>query len=151
MSTSYLESSTLIEVLGLEADTTTAEILNKIEELRTAAGEKFEKSSGDVRLIRTGQHPHAQHDPTAATVTVTLQCPFIYAKETIKELVLHEPTAKDLQKIGTADGVTAGLILIAAVSGRNIRELGDMKQRDITVASAAIAFLSKTSLATGPS
>ncbi|MBL9102165.1 MAG: phage tail assembly protein [Myxococcales bacterium] len=151
MSTGYIENRTLIETLGLDEEATSADILDKLEELRTAAGEKFESASGDVRLIRAGQHPHAAHDPIAGTVTVTLQCPFTYAKDTIRELVLREPAAKDLQKMGDAKGTTAGLILIASASGRNIRELGDMKQRDIKVASAALAFLSTTSPPTGPS
>jgi len=151
MTTSYIENKILIETLGLDEEATSGDILDKLEELRTAAGEKFEGTSGDVRLIRAGQHPHVHHDPLAGTATVTLQVPFVFARETIRELVLREPAAKDLQKMGDAKGTAAGLILIASASGRNIRELGEMKQRDIKVASAALAFLSTASPATGPS
>lgn len=149
---SYLDNTILADALKLPNDADGPAILDRIAELLDAAGEKVDKEeNAHVSLIKAGAHEQVSVQADGNLV-FTLTYPFDHGKETITELTLHPTKARDLMKMDAVEGqMRQSMALIAASTGRTIRELEGMDAVDVNIASACIGFFRVRSRRTGAS
>lgn len=140
-SAKYITTETLADVLKLPVGASDTDILDRILENREAAGDEVQDSSGEAVLIRRGEHERVKLNEGGGA-TVTLLKPIKFGAETITELTLREPTARDLMRQTGKNSTARTVELIAETSGRTVRELETLKVVDLKTLSRTIDFLS---------
>lgn len=140
-SAKYITTATLASVLGLAEDSSDTAILDCIHDLREASGEKATDADGELTLIRRGEHERVKLNASGGA-TVTLLRPLKFGAETITELELREPEARDLMRQEGKNRTAQAVELIAAVSGRTVKELEKLKLPDLKTLGKTVDFLS---------
>lgn len=133
------------EALGLEETCGDVQILEKIQELRSAAGDSYEPEHPDLTLIKAGQHEQVGQNPDG-TYTVTLLDPIPLGKESITEITLRRPKLKDMRKseeLGKGGNTSkmASMIHLLSTPSQAPKLLDELSNDDANVLGFLISFL----------
>lgn len=157
-----MENTLIAKALGLpEEDTSDRTILDRITDLRSAAGEDGDDDFNDRELIRRGQHEAVSI--TDAGAAVTLYYPLESGKETIETITIRRPQARDLKRMQELKGPNGkevsdyarGLSMLADVGvtpeGRKLAaaELDKLDAADANLLMLVVGFLQRTPRRTG--
>lgn len=149
-----MDIKTIKEALGLEETAGDVQVLEKIQELRAAAGEIFESEPPDLTLIRSGQHEQCCLNADG-TVTVTLLEPIPFGKsDPIAEITLRRPKLKDLRKAeelanGSPIARMAAMIHLLSSPSQAPKIIDELDSTDANVLGLVAGFLSEKRRRTG--
>jgi hypothetical protein len=151
-----MENTLIAKALGLpEEDTSDRIILDRITELRTAAGEDADDDLTDRELLRRGQHEAISVTDDGAAVT--LYYPLKSGTEMIETITIRRPRARDLKRMQEAKGsdYAKGISMLADVAttseGRklSVPELDNLDATDSNNLMMVVGFLQRTPRRTG--
>ncbi len=144
-----MENTLISRALGLPEETTEREILDRIIDLRTAAGEEELADLSTIELIRRGEHESVSIDGSIATVT--LYFPIKSGSEEITTLTIKRPQAKHIRRMQEAKGeqLSRTLSMLAELTGKPMAELDKLDGADVTVCLTVIGFLQRPPRRTG--
>ncbi len=128
--------------LGLEADSTDVAVLERIQEIRAAAGDsEYDKEDPTSTLIRTGQHEQCCTNP-GGSITLTLLEPIKSGTDTIGELTFRKPKLKDIRlaQEGKKTDFEQTIALAAMLSGTTPRILDDLDLQDCQMMASIVRF-----------
>lgn len=136
--------------LGLEDTASDAEVLGKIQELRAAAGDsEYIKKPAELQLLEAGQHPQCCHNPDGS-ITVTLESPIPFGKDSIPELTLRRPRMKDIRNAGDASNQVVYVgSMVASLSGQAPKLIDELDAHDVSVLGMVVGLLHRPRRATG--
>lgn len=143
------QKTSITRALSLPADASQRAIVERINDLRDAAGEDFEKLSDQDQLV-AGEHEQARLEEDG-TVTVTLYIPIKQPHGDITELTFKRPTVKVMQRVQAmkGDSIEKTLKVVAELTGKAPSELADMDVADMATCNMVFGFLSKPPRRTG--
>lgn len=144
-----MERTTLVRALGLSEDASDRDILDRIVELREAAGEDDVADLSTAELIRRGEHEAVSVDASGATVT--LYYPLKSGTEEITTLTIKRPQAKHIRRMQETKGeqLSKALAMLVELTGRTAAELDRLDGADVTVCCTVIGFLQRPPRRTG--
>ena len=145
-----MESELITKALGLPAAASDRDILDRIADLREAAGEDSLPDLSDRELLTLGLHESV--NITESGATVTLYVPIKSGTEEIRELTIRRPLAKHIRKMQETKGVNLaqGLALLVELTGRSLIELERLDASDTTICMNVCSFLQRPPRRTGP-
>lgn len=144
-----MENALLTRALKLSEDASDQEILARIEEWGTAAGEEDLADLSTLELIRRGEHESATIDGNVATVT--LYFPIKSGTEEITTLTIKRPQAQHICKMQEAKGeqLSRSLVMLSDLTGVPVATLRKLDGADVNVAMTCVGFLQKPPRRTG--
>ena len=136
--------------LGLEADSTDVAVLERIQEIRAAAGDsEYSKEDPTITLIRAGQHEQCCLNADG-TITMTLLEPIKSGKDTIGELTFRRPRMRDMRVASEGKaGMATTIALAAALSSTTAKIVEDLDWQDSLVLTSVVNFFLQPSRQTG--
>lgn len=148
-----MEMNTFKEALGLDVEAGDAQVLERVQELRAAAGEEFEREDPELRLIRKGEHEQCCLNPDGS-VTVTLMEPIVIGNITVSEITLRRPKLKDQRKaeeLAKGNPLARMAVAIQLLSSPNQppKIIDELEAHDANVLGYVVAFLREKRRRTG--
>lgn len=148
-----MDIQTIKEALGLSEEAADVQVLERIQELRSSAGEAFESEPPELVLIRKGEHEQCCLNPDG-TVTVTLLEPIPFGKDSISEITLRRPKLKDLRRAeeiskGERLARMAAMIQLLSHPNQAPKIIDELDSMDANVLGLVSAFLSERRRQTG--
>lgn len=103
-------------------------------------------------LLARGEHERVSINADGSAV-VTLHFPLNSGKETITELTIRRPRAKDLRKMDNSKGgdIGKGLALLVDLSRRAATEIDELDSADVQLCTEVMGFLQQPPRRTGAS
>lgn len=103
-------------------------------------------------LLERGEHERVSINADGSAV-VTLHFPLKSGKETITELTIRRPRAKDLRKMDNSKGgdIGKGLALLVDLSRRAATEIDELDSSDVQLCTEVMGFLQQPPRRTGAS
>jgi len=151
-----MEIKTILHALKLPEDASDRDIIDRINDLRSEAGEETSDDLADLELIRRGEHERVSIDSRGATVS--LYFPMKSGDETISEVLMRRPKARELRRMTEAkehgkalEGFAKTLVLLADLTGRAPKELEDLDAADWSLLTTVSGFLQRPPRRTGTS
>jgi len=151
-----MDTKTILHALALPEDASDRDILDRIEGLRSEAGEEVDDDLNDIELIRRGEHERVSIDGRGATVE--LYFPIKSGTEVITQVLMRRPKARELRRMTEAkengkalEGLAKTLVLIADLTGRAPKELEDLDAADWSLLTTVSGFLQRPPRRTGTS
>lgn len=144
-----MEMNTIKEALGLDETAGYVQVLERIQELRSSAGEAFEPENTSLTLIRKGEHE--QVAPAAdGGVVVTLLYPIKKANLVYVDLTFRRARLKDIRRASAkADPATQLAEMVSAMTGVPSSLLDEMDTADFALCGQVVAFLGQPPRRTG--
>lgn len=101
-------------------------------------------------LLESGAHERVSINADGSAV-VSLHFPLKSGKETLSELTIRRPRAKDLRKMESAKGgaIDKALSMLADLSGRPRSEVDEMDASDVELVTEVMGFLQQPPRRTG--
>ena len=138
-----MDITTIKEVLGLDAIADDVQVLEKIQELRGAAGERFESEHPDLTLIRRGEHEQVGGAADGGLV-VALSYPIRKGNLCFEELTFRRPRLKDVRRASVkAEAADQLAEMISAMTGQAASILDEMDTSDFALCGQVVAFLGR--------
>lgn len=151
-----MEIKTILYALALPEDASDRDILDRIGELRDEAGEEDAADLSDRELLRRGEHERVSIDGRGATMS--LYFPLRSGTETITELLVKRPKAKDLRRMSEAkeqgkplENIAKLLVLASSLTDRAPKELEELDAADYNLLLTVVGFLQRPPRRTGSS
>lgn len=149
-----MDQKTITTALLLTEDASDRDILDRIQELRAAAGLDAGHDAdelSDRELIRRGEHESVSI--TNAGAVVTLYVPIKSGRDAVTELTIRRPNAGQLKRMAAAKGgdIGQGLTLLAETTGLGVTELEYLDAADLTKCMVTLGFLQRPPRRTGSS
>jgi hypothetical protein len=139
----------ITKALGLSEDASKVQILERISDLKRAAGDEDEEERDAIQRIEQNEHEQVRLNEDGSLL-VTLLYPLKSGTETVDEITMRRPKFKHLREMDKFEGrVAKSQALIAAVSNRSVKELNELDQADLLVLNACLGFFSARPRRTG--
>jgi hypothetical protein len=144
-----METILITKALALPEDASDRDILDRIGDLRAAAGEDDVEDLDNLELLKLGIHPNVTITPSGAEVS--LYVPIKSGSEVLDTLTMRRPTAKYLKDMdeGKKGDLAKLLKMGAELCGKVEAQFDKLDGSDVKLIVDVIVFLRRPPRRTG--